>query len=186
MITANELLDRLQAPDGAHVIALIGPSRSGKTQLVRDLEHLLGRDHVAHTTASELGRVFAPPSRDVVSVTHVECGNFGGPGTDALADVIADAGATFAPILITYNTVPSFDGAHAVVVADHMQVIDMESVNATRTPVGIGAAAEHHGVSTATVRRWIKAGRLPAMRLPSGVYRIRIADLDALAEPVNA
>ena len=31
-------------------------------------------------------------------------------------------------------------------------------------------------VSKTTVRRWIKEGKLPAIRLPSGHYRINIAD----------
>ena len=33
-------------------------------------------------------------------------------------------------------------------------------------------AARMLGVSRATVARWIKLGQLPAVRLPSGVYRI--------------
>ena len=36
--------------------------------------------------------------------------------------------------------------------------------------------ASHCMVSTVTVRRWIKNGKLPATRLPSGHYRISTAD----------
>ena len=36
-----------------------------------------------------------------------------------------------------------------------------------------------------TIRRYIAQGLLPAVRLPNGQIRIRIADLNALGEPVN-
>lgn len=35
-------------------------------------------------------------------------------------------------------------------------------------------------VSTATVRRWIAAGKLPATTLPTGTYRVARADVDAI------
>jgi excisionase family DNA binding protein len=46
-------------------------------------------------------------------------------------------------------------------------------------------AAERAGVSPRTVKRWIKAGLLPAARLPSpkegrGHLRIRLGDIEAL------
>ena len=37
-----------------------------------------------------------------------------------------------------------------------------------------------------TIRRYIAQGLLPALRLPNGQIRIRVADLNALGEPVNA
>lgn len=42
--------------------------------------------------------------------------------------------------------------------------------------LSVGRVGEYCLVSTATVRRWIKHGDLSAMRLPSGHYRIRLAD----------
>jgi excisionase family DNA binding protein len=42
------------------------------------------------------------------------------------------------------------------------------------------AAAAAIGVSTKTLRRYIRSGKLPATRLPSGHYRIDEADLLAL------
>jgi len=41
----------------------------------------------------------------------------------------------------------------------------------------LGKVAEYYLVSRATVRRWIKAGRLTAIRLPSGHYRVSLANL---------
>lgn len=44
-------------------------------------------------------------------------------------------------------------------------------------------------VSTMTVRRWIKSGRLLATRLPSGHYRVSVADfrdfLERYGMPLN-
>jgi excisionase family DNA binding protein len=37
--------------------------------------------------------------------------------------------------------------------------------------------------SEATVRRWAKAGRIPAIRLPFGRLKIRVEDVEALLEP---
>ena len=39
--------------------------------------------------------------------------------------------------------------------------------------------AELVGVSAETVLRWTRAGRLPALRLPSGAIRFRQEELDA-------
>jgi len=39
-----------------------------------------------------------------------------------------------------------------------------------------GQVGQHCLVSTATVRRWIKSGELSAIQLPSGHYRVRLAD----------
>ena len=35
-----------------------------------------------------------------------------------------------------------------------------------------------------TLRRWVATGMLPAVKLPNGQLRIRVADLNALGEPV--
>jgi len=39
-----------------------------------------------------------------------------------------------------------------------------------------GKISEHCQVSTATVRRWIKCGDSPAIRLPRGHYRVSVSD----------
>jgi excisionase family DNA binding protein len=40
------------------------------------------------------------------------------------------------------------------------------------------AVGEALGVSAETILRWTRAGKLPAIRLPSGAIRYREADLD--------
>lgn len=46
-------------------------------------------------------------------------------------------------------------------------------------------AAEYAGVTVRTVRRYIAEGKLPASRLAGHrLLRIRVADIDALFEPV--
>lgn len=40
------------------------------------------------------------------------------------------------------------------------------------------------GVSYWTVLRWVREGRLPAMRLPSGQLRVAKADVLRIREPV--
>jgi excisionase family DNA binding protein len=42
--------------------------------------------------------------------------------------------------------------------------------------------AEECMVSKTTVRRWIKKGKLPAIRLPSGHYRISLRDFKRFLE----
>ena len=42
------------------------------------------------------------------------------------------------------------------------------------------------GLQKETIRRYIGEGHLPALRLPSGYYRIREQDLDLLLKPVRA
>ena|GEM_PF-821102 len=42
--------------------------------------------------------------------------------------------------------------------------------------VSVGKVAKYCLVSPTTVRRWIKDGRLSAIRLPSGHYRITLVD----------
>jgi excisionase family DNA binding protein len=43
-----------------------------------------------------------------------------------------------------------------------------------------GQVADLLNVHAQTVRRWIENGNLRAIRLPSGVWRVRRSDLDAL------
>jgi excisionase family DNA binding protein len=47
---------------------------------------------------------------------------------------------------------------------------------ASRTSVTVNGVANYCLVSESTVRRWIKDGKLSALRLPSGQYRITAAD----------
>lgn len=42
--------------------------------------------------------------------------------------------------------------------------------------------AEHLGLTPETVLAWVREGKLPAFRLPSGQIRFREADLDAWLE----
>ena len=42
--------------------------------------------------------------------------------------------------------------------------------------VKVSDIANYYMVSRTTVRRWIKGGELPAIRLPSGHYRINTRD----------
>jgi excisionase family DNA binding protein len=48
-----------------------------------------------------------------------------------------------------------------------------------------GEAAERLDISVVTLRRWIKDGKLGYIRLPSGQYRFRSEDVDALLEPTK-
>lgn len=45
--------------------------------------------------------------------------------------------------------------------------------------------AKEYRVSTMTVRRWAKAGRLAAHRLPGGSLRYRRSDVEAALQPVD-
>jgi excisionase family DNA binding protein len=47
---------------------------------------------------------------------------------------------------------------------------------ASRTSVTVNGIANYCLVSESTVRRWIKDGKLSALRLPSGQYRITAVD----------
>jgi excisionase family DNA binding protein len=40
------------------------------------------------------------------------------------------------------------------------------------------AVAEHLGVSSETILRWVRAGKIPAVRLPSGQVRFRKDEID--------
>jgi len=52
----------------------------------------------------------------------------------------------------------------------------MRQIRHSKEWVAIQGVADYCMVDPVTVRRWIKSGRLPAMRLPSGHYRIAQAD----------
>ena len=52
----------------------------------------------------------------------------------------------------------------------------MASKARAKSWLSVGRVGEYCLVSTATVRRWIKTGDLSAIRLPSGHYRVRLAD----------
>jgi excisionase family DNA binding protein len=44
------------------------------------------------------------------------------------------------------------------------------------TWLSVGKIGKYCDVSRATVRRWIKTGKLSAIRLPGGHYRVDVAD----------
>ena len=46
-------------------------------------------------------------------------------------------------------------------------------------------AAPYLRVSVWTLRRWIRNGAFPAVRLPGGFYRIRRDDLERFLQPVG-
>ena len=45
--------------------------------------------------------------------------------------------------------------------------------------LNLESAAKYSDTSVFTIRRWIKAGLIPATKLPSGTYRIRRDDLES-------
>jgi excisionase family DNA binding protein len=51
--------------------------------------------------------------------------------------------------------------------------------------LGITAAASYCDVDPRTIRRWIAAGSLRAVRVGPRLIKISIADLDALRQPVG-
>lgn len=48
-------------------------------------------------------------------------------------------------------------------------------------PLTTGGVARLYGVSNSTVRRWVKIGRLPSFRTPSGQVRVWPADAEKIA-----
>lgn len=48
-----------------------------------------------------------------------------------------------------------------------------------------GEVAEALAVDHETVRRWVKAGKLQAIRLPSGVMRFRREDVERILAPTG-
>jgi excisionase family DNA binding protein len=62
----------------------------------------------------------------------------------------------------------------------------MNKTHAPRQPaplLSVQQAADRTGVSTETIRRWIRIGELPARRVGPRLIRIRVEDLDALFSP---
>ena len=57
----------------------------------------------------------------------------------------------------------------------------------TNTPTwaSLDEAAEHLGVTTKTIRRYIARGILPAHRFGPRLIRVRLSDLDALVTPLT-
>ena len=53
----------------------------------------------------------------------------------------------------------------------------------TETLLTIAAAAERRDVHHTTIRRWVREGLLPAVRLSDGSLRIDGTDLDAVRQP---
>jgi len=52
----------------------------------------------------------------------------------------------------------------------------MKQMRQSKIRLTVKGVADYCLVSRVTVRRWIKGGKLSAIRLPSGHYRISIAD----------
>jgi excisionase family DNA binding protein len=55
---------------------------------------------------------------------------------------------------------------------------------ASRKYVCLGEAAEQHGVSQRTIRRWIAQGRITGYRIGPRVIRVRADELEQLARPI--
>ncbi len=53
----------------------------------------------------------------------------------------------------------------------------MPSITNHKDWLTLGKVAEYCLVSRATIRRWIKTGKLTAIRLPSGHYRVNATNL---------
>ena len=58
---------------------------------------------------------------------------------------------------------------------------------ANRPPelIGLTEAAERCGVDYRTIRRWVSAGYLDAVRIGPRVLRIDVAQLDSITRPVG-
>ena len=52
----------------------------------------------------------------------------------------------------------------------------MKQMRQSKIRLTVKGVADYCLVSRVTVRRWIKGGKLSAIRLPSGHYRVSIAD----------
>jgi excisionase family DNA binding protein len=58
---------------------------------------------------------------------------------------------------------------------------DTDSLTTLQEPwINTISACKHLGISVITLRRWIKAGRVTPKRLPTGEYRFRKSELNAL------
>jgi len=51
--------------------------------------------------------------------------------------------------------------------------------------VAVSETARRLGYCTESIRRMIKTGKLPAVIMPSGQYRIRENDIEAMLRPVG-
>jgi excisionase family DNA binding protein len=51
--------------------------------------------------------------------------------------------------------------------------------------IGTSEAARILDVTDETIRRWVEAGRIRYIRLPSGQLRFERADVDAIRRPVE-
>ncbi|KXP08695.1 hypothetical protein AXK60_08455 [Tsukamurella pseudospumae] len=51
--------------------------------------------------------------------------------------------------------------------------------------VNVAVAAAMLGISDRSIRRMIDSGDLPARKLPTGSLSIRVADLDAVGDPIG-
>ena len=51
--------------------------------------------------------------------------------------------------------------------------------------MSVAEAAQRTGLQKETIRRYIGEGRLPAVRLPNGYFRISEQDLERMLEPVQ-
>lgn len=51
--------------------------------------------------------------------------------------------------------------------------------------LSVAEAARRTGLQKETIRRYIVEGRLPAVKLPNGYYRIGEQDLERMLEPVH-
>jgi excisionase family DNA binding protein len=49
----------------------------------------------------------------------------------------------------------------------------------------VSEVAQELRVHTATVGRWAREGRVPAIKLPGGTFRFRREDVDALITPAT-
>lgn len=58
----------------------------------------------------------------------------------------------------------------------------MPDDHVVRVPLSV--AATRAGIAVSTLRRWIREGRLPAVRVGDKAIRVSIADIDALTRPV--
>jgi len=61
----------------------------------------------------------------------------------------------------------------------------MAGVKRPKNWLTVGDVGEYCQVSTATVRRWIKNSEIPAIQLPSGHFRVSIADFRDFLERHN-
>jgi excisionase family DNA binding protein len=59
-------------------------------------------------------------------------------------------------------------------------VVHVNDNNELLTPA---QAAHMLGVTTTTLTRWVHAGQIPAVTIPSGVHRYRRTDIERLTEP---